>query len=87
MKSISKSFQLNTKQFNCNGSAIYADYKVVLVNVIMLKHMCFVTLGKAQFKVRVEIEDEKHIYSIPAKHSWHYQSSIVMVVRYILNTK
>ena len=37
----------------------------------------FVTLGKIQLKVKIEVE--KHIYIIPAKHSYHYLSSIVMV--------
>ena len=40
------------------------------------KSKYFVTLGKAQFKVEVNIE--KNIYIIPAKHSveYHYLSSI-----------
>ena len=36
-------------------------------------------MGKAQFKVRVKIEGEKHIYIIPAKHSHNYLSSIVLI--------
>ena len=28
------------------------------------KNMSFVTLGKDQFKVKVKVEDEKHIYII-----------------------
>ena len=31
------------------------------------------TLGIGQFKVKVKIEDERHIYILPAKHSYHYQ--------------
>ena len=47
------------------------------VKRMMLKNVTFVTLGKDQFKVKVE--DEKHIYIIPDKHSYHDLSSIVMV--------
>ena len=39
--------------------------------------MYFSTLGKGQFKVMVKNEDHMHIYSIPAKHGYHYLSSIV----------
>ena len=42
------------------------------------KNLLFVILGKGQFKVKVKIEGEKHIYIIPAKHSYHYLSSIVI---------
>ena len=31
----------------------------------------FVTLGKDEFMVKVKVEDEKHIYIIPDKHSYH----------------
>ena len=45
---------------------------MVPVNGMMLnKCKSFVTLGKGQFKLKVKIEGEKHIYSIPAKHSHH----------------
>ena len=40
----------------------------------------FMTLGKGQFEFKVNIEGEKHIYIIPAIHSYHYLSSIVMVL-------
>ena len=32
-----------------------------------------------QFEVKVKVEDEKHIYIISDKNSYHYLSSIVMV--------
>ena len=32
-------------------------------------NVSFVTLGKDQFKVKVKVEDVKHIYIIPDKHS------------------
>ena len=38
------------------------------------------TLGKDQFTVKVKVEDEKHIYIIPDKHSYHDLSLIVMVI-------
>ena len=47
----------------------------------------FVTLRKGQFMVKVKIEGEKHIYIIPAKHSYHYLSLIAMVLRYMLSMK
>ena len=46
----------------------------------------FVTLEKDQFvTVKVKVEDEKHIYIIPDKHSYHDHSSIVMVPRDVLS--
>ena len=45
------------------------------------------TLKKGQFKVMVKIEGEKPIYIIPAKHSYHYLSSIIMVLRDMLSKK
>ena len=57
----------------------YAEYEVVPVNGIMVKKSkSFVTLGKGQFKVKVKLEGKKHIYILPAKHSYHYLSSIVI---------
>ena len=44
----------------------------------MLNNVSFVTLGKDQFKVKVNVEDEKHIYIIPDKHSYHDLSSLEM---------
>ena len=38
------------------------------------------TLGKTQVKFKVKIEGEKHIYIIPAKQSYHHQSSIVITL-------
>ena len=36
------------------------------------------TWRKGQFKVKLKIEGEMHIYIIPTKHSYHYLSSIVI---------
>ena len=70
---------LPLSKFHCNGSMRYAEYEVVLINGITLKKSrFFVTLGKGQFKVMVKIKSYKHIYIIPAKHSYHYLSSIVV---------
>ena len=50
----------------------YAEYEVIHVYGIMLKKSkYFVTLGKDQFKVKVKLEGDKHIYIIPAKQSYH----------------
>ena len=49
--------------------------------------MFFVTVEKAQFKVKVKIEGENHIYIIPAKHSYHYLTSIVMGLQDMSSTK
>ena len=56
------------------------------LNGILLQRYVFCDLGggrgegggEGQFTVKVKIEDEKHIYIIPAKHSYHYLSSIVI---------
>ena len=63
----------------------YLEYKVVPVkcqhvNGVMLKKS-FVTLGIAQFTVKVKTESKKYIYIIPAKYSCQYLSSIVMALR------
>ena len=52
---------------------------MVPINGMMLKKS-FATLRKSQFKVTVECE--KHIYTIPAKHSYQYLRSIVKDMRY-----
>ena len=49
------------------------------MNSILLKK-ALVTLGIAQFKVKVKTESEKHIYIIPVKYSSQYLNSIVMVI-------
>ena len=49
------------------------------------KNLCFVILGKGQFKVNVKIKGEKCIYIITAKHQ--YRSSIIIGLWDILNTK
>ena len=38
------------------------------------------TLGKDKFTVKVKVDDEKHIYIISDKHSYHDISLIVMVI-------
>ena len=40
----------------------------------------FATSEKYQFKIKVRDEGNKHSYIIPAKHSYQYLSSIVMVL-------
>ena len=52
---------------------------MVPINCIIIKiSKFFVTLGKGKFKVKVKIEDTKLLYIIPAKHSYHYLSLIVI---------
>ena len=40
-------------------------------NGMMLTEVTLVTSGKDQFKIKVKVENEKHIYIIPDKHSYH----------------
>ena len=54
------------------------------VTRMMLKQICC-DLVKDQFKINVE--GEKHTHIIPANPSSHDRSWIVMVLRYIQNTK
>ena len=56
----------------------YVEYKVVPGQWHNVEKSNFCDLRKGQFKVKVKIEGEKHIYIILATHSYHYQSSIVI---------
>ena len=57
----------------------YIIYEVVPVNGLMLNQSkYFVTLAKCKFTVKVKLESEKHIYTLPAEHSYHYISTMVI---------
>ena len=62
------------------------EHEVLTINCMVLKKICL-KLGRVNLlKVNVTVEDKKHIYAIPNKHSYHDLSSIVMVLWNMLSS-